>query len=1393
MNDETWLGMQYLWGLRKHDEELCLGHFSSQAGASTPSPYQMDEPLTPPSSYDPGLIALSDESQAREGLDGDHKRRNTAKSTLKAEVPSINQLARQRVAEDKEQSVTAWMNSVADHSSLRSNHESDSNQPGLRLEAEDDNIISTDIPLGNETENKHVTGQAYYRLESQEAGFHPNDLQIIHQSRNWADAPLCHPIESVQYQPESSQAAMERFQRLMQDNESVVSRAASWGTRRRSLPSDIDATEGVISGNIFKKLSLPTQSTTRQQRSFRNLSSLAKKLGTAIRKRKGINDTEDSIAGKAIPARAIPRLGLPEPITDPPFGRSNSFRRGLPGSMDPPQSTSPLFSSRLPQHDANWPTLDAGDDNNSEDIDLDNESTANIDTKTEDIEPTYGGFRQLILRLNPHLKETNEYLVNRIAHQMLVRYKSLLNAKVRHLQSISQGRCSSGPRCISSQGSTLVLSHVVNTRPSSGPSPPGNRDQQVDDDLDVTHIMPKSFPPGIPMPPAPALPAQFECQICFQALEVLKPSDWTKHVHADVQPFTCTWERCRDPKMFKRKVDWLRHENEAHRHVEWWTCDVGDCRHTIYRQDNFMRHLVRDHRFPEPYTNRKSTRRNSITAMTWERVDRCHTDSVDQPQSEPCRFCGKVFPTWKKLTDHLTTHMEQISLLVLKMVESKGVETDTIISPASTHPLTSFSQPLIGSGKDLNVAVFHATQPQTSPLGHIQAHLQTKFDPLAYRPSANHPLYPWLNAVEPPKSVDSGGESHRGEFWLRHEGTDWDIRMESESTNVSIPHLEHNPIEYIKLEDRPKVDFDEEMGLNHPEGERRLMVRDKPAQFVEVGVQVDLTPCLGNIAMSLVKSTTGPQLTNLRGPFGIDIDDSMQSVTGSTPSSPPRKALSRTRQVGLATIRIDLISLLKRFTVQDGTDDNDNDASDYSTDSECDQEQEVYGHDTAPRESDGDSQDKSPSEERTGQCSSSVDKPIQKIGNGRRTTRDDDDDDRQERDESRRKRTKPNKKGVKRFACPYQVHEAALNCLKPGPRNPDGGCASIYRLRQHLSRKHMISSRCPRCWRSFDKKQESDEHRKQQYQCEEKVKPECDRFMSPENETEIERTCRGSSDEETWYNLFRLLVPGMENRYTASLMCQYWPYYYIPNNSTFMIPSIPLEGSMFPPLGSSGETAYGELNAERLESDAITESHVLPITSSAIFPAQSTNSQTLATPIFEVFSVDDLDIDPSSLYTSSDQSQGINTQPSASFSLEPSQAGATTQTSASSVLDLSCSWGNSMLQPTAATSLAASPLPVAVDNSPPSDPQLKRNYDRLKVRHRRAEEEVTELRKAREVEVTELRKAKHERLKDLNCLDELLEGIMESENLGVQVFEKLMKMSSVLADAKKEATRAIDN
>ncbi|KAM0486957.1 hypothetical protein ACHAPX_000224 [Trichoderma viride] len=674
-------------------------------------------------------------------------------------IASINEIMNRQEIEEKNGEVDKWLTGNIDEVVPPI-----TSSPDEISSAEEQSRNSNDsIPLGDQTENKYIPGQTYYSPNG--AGqLADEDYDIIYANRNWADAPILPSIRNSgesRHQPQSSQAAIERFERMCRDNDSIISRAATWGTRRRSLPSvaDVDI-EGVTSGNFLKKLSI-SRSGDRSNKP----SSLLKELSNLVRRPSGSHARKRSRSGQ----REAPSEQTEQPPTHnkrdslphlSPMSRTPSWgkkhqtpsintalvsmgqnlgsigtthsRGGSISTISPPPKSSfpslsvkgslrrPRSKSDLPKPSAapNRSSIDNGhssladmwrksggppvavlrqaaapvepddDDDDDDDFYEDNDMKMNPNI-IDDIAPNFAGFQQHIQTLNQALPPAHSYLVDRIAHQQIIRYKQLLNNKVKHLGL--GANCPCGSLCLALGGSANLLT-------SRGGDNGNGRGLNAlpthyDDDDDVTPtegaINQESFPSDIPMPPTQHLPAEFECQLCYQKKKFHKPSDWTKHVHEDVQPFTCTWDKCRDPKIFKRKADWVRHENEGHRHLEWWTCDVEDCRHTCYRRDNFLQHLVREHKFQEPKVKTKAAMKKvGAVDPTWQKVEQCHIETNKQPHEEPCRFCGKVFPTWKKLTVHLAKHMEQISLPVLRLVAAKAKElaADTIISPIQDPP-----------------------------------------------------------------------------------------------------------------------------------------------------------------------------------------------------------------------------------------------------------------------------------------------------------------------------------------------------------------------------------------------------------------------------------------------------------------------------------------------------------------------------------------------------------------------------------------------------------------------------------------------------------------------------------------------------------------------------------
>ncbi|KAL4798179.1 hypothetical protein BDV19DRAFT_27882 [Aspergillus venezuelensis] len=306
--------------------------------------------------------------------------------------------------------------------------------------------------------------------------------------------------------------------------------------------------------------------------------------------------------------------------------------------------------------------------------------------------PTLEGFRTQILQLNPRLEPA---LIDRFAQEQVKRYKRLIDIKQTHAKDITRGKCKAGKSCFALGGKAKLLPPRASAQDADSHTQfqiPGRGETEADA-LGENTIAPAQFPPGVPLPPEQVtlLPAEFECMVCFSVKKFQKPSDWTKHIYEDVQPFTCTFPDCTDPKSFKRKADWVRHESERHRQLEWWECSFTDCRHKCYRKDNFVQHLVREHKLPEPKVKRSKNKtppgkvsgpitpemqeemnRERDINKLWDLVEHCRYDTTKSPREEPCRFCGNVCTNWKKLTVHLAKHMEQLAIPILGLVDERN-------------------------------------------------------------------------------------------------------------------------------------------------------------------------------------------------------------------------------------------------------------------------------------------------------------------------------------------------------------------------------------------------------------------------------------------------------------------------------------------------------------------------------------------------------------------------------------------------------------------------------------------------------------------------------------------------------------------------------------------------
>ncbi|KAE8351212.1 hypothetical protein BDV28DRAFT_137561 [Aspergillus coremiiformis] len=583
----------------------------------------------------------------------------------------------------------------------------------------------------------------------------------------WRDLAAEPSPDMTRTQPGSSTAAMVEYEKRARDLDDI-SRAATWGTRRRS---DAEVSSLIGAGGSFENLFISNDKGRKHERRSslrkllqrkssnslkppnnlkRHLSDLSISLPGSDTPKKGDDNKSPHQRKNSFPHRKL-SIGLsprsPRASRSPslstggaviaiagqmaaiggkdtlravsPSSTTNSWsslkvrgrsrseipRPSTPGLIDlmtshggPPVAN--IVYSHLPSepHGAQPPRRrpghgTGGDEENDDNMIDERGLVMDLSIQSRLPIPTLEGFKTQVAQLNPRLQPA---LLDRFANEQVRRYKKLVESKLNHASTVSQTGCASGKFCFAQGGEAQLLaprhagpqdsetSHTQFQIP--GHDGPGDDLQAVGENA----VTAAQFPPGVPLPPVKRLPAEFECPICFQVKKFQKPSDWTKHVHEDVQPFTCTFPYCNEPKSFKRKADWVRHEGERHRQLEWWTCSEPDCNHTCYRKNNFVQHLVREHKMPDPNVKKPKAKglckqqgglnipevladiqREREIEQLWKLVEQCRYNNPKEPKDEPCRFCGNVCNSWKKLTVHLAKHMEQIAMPVLALVNER--------------------------------------------------------------------------------------------------------------------------------------------------------------------------------------------------------------------------------------------------------------------------------------------------------------------------------------------------------------------------------------------------------------------------------------------------------------------------------------------------------------------------------------------------------------------------------------------------------------------------------------------------------------------------------------------------------------------------------------------------
>lgn len=667
-----------------------------QAIAPRPRNEIVSVPMASVQNANPERIrARSDSSPEVEGLRRGIHPRNRIES---AEIPTIAEQERERDHAKRNALVTHWLDAISlespeedqsqappdseSPSTLRWSHPLDPRH--IRPDNHEAGPPDVDHSEAMDSESKMRVGS-----ENPQPPRSPSDMflprssrgPVTNQSPNLEAFPWIEPLrlpslENTIAQPGTSNQAMFRFERRAHDMDTashLANESDSSGPRDERISAFLRQNSRAVprpSHDIPKK---EPSATEKGQMTVERTSSENALADRILAISQGGDEAENLLPKLQNPDSSSNIMSHSAPTTAIVTSKRIPSLRSSLAEIDnkpfpnPLSATKPIIPRHLEQRDAPRPAMNF-------------DRVPPLTTELGRV-----ACRNDIVSFNPRMPE---YLLERMTQEQLRRHERLTQLKSNHAKMRQQGRCPSGSHCFdpkdysrwfeAAQHATLSGLKTVGSkylpddpdRQVTGATYQHGRayeQEDLDDEADEIFVGSSTLPSGYPVPPEQSFPADFECPFCFRLKRFQKPSDWVKHIHEDIQPFVCTFKDCWEPRSFKRKADWVRHENERHRQLEWWTCNLRDCSHKCFRKDNFVQHLVREHKMPEPKSRGHEHRSGAAETpddQLWKLVETCRHETSKSPKDEPCKFCGNVCNSWKKLTVHVAKHMENIAIPV---------------------------------------------------------------------------------------------------------------------------------------------------------------------------------------------------------------------------------------------------------------------------------------------------------------------------------------------------------------------------------------------------------------------------------------------------------------------------------------------------------------------------------------------------------------------------------------------------------------------------------------------------------------------------------------------------------------------------------------------------------
>ncbi|KIX10281.1 uncharacterized protein Z518_01363 [Rhinocladiella mackenziei CBS 650.93] len=193
----------------------------------------------------------------------------------------------------------------------------------------------------------------------------------------------------------------------------------------------------------------------------------------------------------------------------------------------------------------------------------------------------------------------------------------------------------------------------------------------------------------IPDPPKPTPGSkEFECPYCCIILPIsyAKASKWRRHVMRDLEPYACVFEKCPDHNLFFRdRSSWIAHMRNTH--TTRWVCTSGPHSPCQFRTDQeYEDHMWEAHagtftKSQLPLLKKRSRIPSSTTFRAcplcrWRpSEDELRSHLSNLTQDEPPSFDIDKMAS-ERITKHLASHLELLSVRALPWPESPGDESD---------------------------------------------------------------------------------------------------------------------------------------------------------------------------------------------------------------------------------------------------------------------------------------------------------------------------------------------------------------------------------------------------------------------------------------------------------------------------------------------------------------------------------------------------------------------------------------------------------------------------------------------------------------------------------------------------------------------------------------------